>query len=125
MLIGSSSGAALAQWIAHKLGVNCRLAAASAIENVADLAAQLTNLGNRDILFVEDIHELGKAVAEVLFQSMENHVVNLVIGEGVERHSVKIELAQFSIIGETQKEEHLHSKLREKFGVSIHLTVNS
>src|SRR4051812_44199707 len=111
----------LAQIVARELGVNFRSTAGPVIAKAGDLAAQLTNLEERDALFIDEIHRLNPAVEEILYPAMEDFQLDLVIGEGPAARSVKIELPPFTLVGATTRAGLLTTPLRDRFGIPIRL----
>jgi Holliday junction DNA helicase RuvB len=111
----------LAQIIARELGVNFRSTSGPVIAKAGDLAAQLTNLEERDVLFIDEIHRLNPAVEEILYPAMEDYQLDLIIGEGPAARSVKIELPKFTLIGATTRAGLLTTPLRDRFGIPIRL----
>ena len=93
----------LAQIVARELGVNFRSTSGPVIAKAGDLAAQLTNLEERDVLFIDEIHRLNPAVEEILYPAMEDYQLDLIIGEGPAARSVKIDLAKFTLVGATTR----------------------
>ncbi len=117
----------LAQIVARELGVNFRSTSGPVIAKAGDLAAQLTNLEERDVLFIDEIHRLNPAVEEILYPAMEDFQLDLIIGEGPAARSVKIDLAKFTLVGATTRAGLLTTPLRDRFGIPIRLnfyTVN-
>jgi Holliday junction DNA helicase RuvB len=111
----------LAQIIARELNVNFRATSGPVIAKAGDLAALLTNLEDRDVLFIDEIHRLNPAIEEILYPAMEDYQLDLIIGEGPAARSVKIELARFTLIGATTRSGLLTTPLRERFGIPIRL----
>jgi holliday junction DNA helicase RuvB len=111
----------LAQIIARELGVNFRSTSGPVIAKAGDLAAQLTNLEERDVLFIDEIHRLNPAVEEILYPAMEDYQLDLIIGEGPAARSVKIELPKFTLVGATTRAGLLTTPLRDRFGIPIRL----
>jgi Holliday junction DNA helicase RuvB len=111
----------LAQIIARELGVNFRATSGPVIARAGDLAALLTNLEDRDVLFIDEIHRLNPAIEEILYPAMEDYQLDLIIGEGPGARSVKIDLARFTLIGATTRSGLLTTPLRERFGIPIRL----
>lgn len=111
----------LAQIIARELGVGLRATAGPIITKAGDLAALLTNLEPRDVLFIDEIHRLSPGVEEVLYPAMEDFVLDLIIGEGPAARSVKIDLPPFTLIGATTRAGLLTTPLRDRFGIPIYL----
>jgi holliday junction DNA helicase RuvB len=111
----------LAQIVARELGVNFRATSGPVIAKAGDLAALLTNLEDRDVLFIDEIHRLSPAVEEILYPAMEDFQLDLIIGEGPAARSVRIDLARFTLIGATTRTGLLTTPLRERFGIPIRL----
>jgi Holliday junction DNA helicase RuvB len=111
----------LAQILARELGVNFRSTSGPVIAKAGDLAAQLTNLEPRDVLFIDEIHRLNPAVEEILYPAMEDFQLDLIIGEGPAARSVKIDLARFTLVGATTRAGLLTTPLRDRFGIPVRL----
>ena len=111
----------LAQIVARELGVNFRATSGPVIAKAGDLAALLTNLEDRDVLFIDEIHRLNPAIEEILYPAMEDYQLDLIIGEGPAARSVKIDLARFTLIGATTRAGLLTTPLRDRFGIPIRL----
>ena len=111
----------LAQIVARELGVNFRSTSGPVIAKSGDLAAQLTNLEPRDVLFIDEIHRLNPAVEEILYPAMEDFQLDLIIGEGPAARSVKIDLARFTLVGATTRAGLLTTPLRDRFGIPVRL----
>ena len=111
----------LAQIVAKELGVGFRATSGPVIAKAGDLAALLTNLEERDVLFIDEIHRLNPAVEEVLYPAMEDFQLDLIIGEGPAARSVKIDLAKFTLVGATTRAGLLTNPLRDRFGIPIRL----
>jgi Holliday junction DNA helicase RuvB len=111
----------LAQIVSRELGVNFRATSGPVIAKAGDLAALLTNLEERDVLFIDEIHRLNPAVEEVLYPAMEDFQLDLIIGEGPAARSVKIDLAKFTLIGATTRAGLLTNPLRDRFGIPVRL----
>lgn len=107
----------LAGIIASELGVNIRITSGPAIEKPGDLAAILTNLGNYDVLFIDEIHGLSRGVEEVLYPAMEDYALDIIIGKGPSARSIRLDLPKFTLIGATTRAGLLTSPLRDRFGV--------
>ena len=107
----------LAGIIANELGVNFRITSGPAIERSGDLAALLTNLGERDVLFIDEIHRLSRSVAEVLYSAMEAFALDIIIGKGPSARSIRLDIAPFTLVGATTKAGALAAPLRDRFGV--------
>jgi len=111
----------LAHVIANELGVNLKHTSGPAIEKPGDLAAILTNLEERDVLFVDEIHRLSSVVEEILYPALEDYQLDLVIGEGPSARSIRLDLTSFTMIGATTRAGLLTSPLRDRFGISQRL----
>ena len=111
----------LAQIVARELGVNFRSTSGPVLAKAGDLAAILTNLEPRDVLFIDEIHRLNPAVEEILYPAMEDFELDLVIGEGPSARSVKIELAPFTLVGATTRSGLITTPLRDRFGIPVRL----
>ena len=111
----------LAQIMARELGVNFRATSGPVIAKAGDLAALLTNLEDRDVLFIDEIHRLSPAVEEVLYPAMEDFQLDLIIGEGPAARSVKIDLARFTLVAATTRIGLLTTPLRDRFGIPVRL----
>ncbi|WP_184231715.1 Holliday junction branch migration DNA helicase RuvB [Bosea sp. WAO] len=111
----------LAQIVARELGVNFRSTSGPVIAKAGDLAAQLTNLEERDVLFIDEIHRLNPAVEEILYPAMEDYQLDLIIGEGPAARSVKIDLPKFTLVGATTRAGLLTTPLRDRFGIPVRL----
>jgi Holliday junction DNA helicase RuvB len=107
----------LAGIIASELGVNLRITSGPAIEKAGDLAAILTNLGNFDVLFIDEIHRLNRNVEEILYPAMEDYALDIIIGKGPSARSLRLDLPKFTLIGATTRAGLLTSPLRDRFGV--------
>jgi len=115
----------LAQIVSRELGVNFRATSGPVIAKAGDLAALLTNLEERDVLFIDEIHRLNPAVEEILYPAMEDFQLDLIIGEGPAARSVKIDLAPFTLVGATTRAGLLTNPLRDRFGIPIRLNFYS
>jgi Holliday junction DNA helicase RuvB len=115
----------LAQIVARELGVNFRATSGPVIAKAGDLAALLTNLEERDVLFIDEIHRLNPAVEEILYPAMEDFQLDLIIGQGPAARSVKIDLAKFTLIGATTRAGLLTNPLRDRFGIPVRLNFYS
>jgi len=111
----------LAQIMARELGVNFRSTSGPVIAKSGDLAALLTNLEDRDVLFIDEIHRLNPAVEEILYPAMEDFQLDLIIGEGPAARSVKIDLARFTLVAATTRLGLLTNPLRDRFGIPVRL----
>ncbi len=107
----------MAYIITNELGVNFRISSASYIERVGDMAAILTNLNERDILFIEDMHRINKYVEEILPRAMKDFQLDIVIGQGESARSILLDLPNFTLIGSTSKRKLLSHSLLEQFGI--------
>src|SRR5690242_12726474 len=107
----------LAHIIAHELGVNLRQTSGPVLERPGDLAALLTNLEPRDVLFVDEIHRLSAVVEEVLYPALEDYKLDIMIGEGPAARSIKLEIPPFTLVGATTRAGLLTSPLRDRFGI--------
>jgi Holliday junction DNA helicase RuvB len=115
----------LAGIIANEMGVNMRITSGPAIEKAGDLAALLTNLQENDILFVDEIHRLNRAVEEILYPAMEDYAIDIIIGKGPSANSIRLDLPRFTLIGATTRSGQLTAPLRDRFGVSLRLELYS
>ncbi len=115
----------LAQIVARELGVNFRATSGPVIVKAGDLAALLTNLEERDVLFIDEIHRLNPAVEEILYPAMEDFQLDLIIGEGPAARSVKIDLCKFTLVGATTRAGLLTNPLRDRFGIPVRLNFYS
>lgn len=115
----------LAGIIASELGVNFRVTSGPAIEKQGDLAAILTNLGNYDVLFIDEIHRLNRSVEEILYPALEDYALDIIIGKGPSARSLRIDLPKFTLIGATTRIGLLTSPLRDRFGVISRLEMYS
>ncbi len=106
----------LAHIIANEIGNSIKVTSGPAIERTGDLAAILTNLSDGDILFIDEIHRLNKAVEEVLYPAMEDYVLDIIIGKGPSARTLRLDLPKFTLIGATTKVSGLSSPLRDRFG---------
>lgn len=111
----------LAQIVARELGVNFRSTSGPVISKAGDLAALLTNLEPRDVLFIDEIHRLNPAVEEILYPALEDFELDLIIGDGPAARSIKIDLAQFTLVGATTRAGLLATPLRDRFGIPVRL----
>ncbi len=107
----------LANIIANELNVNIRVTSGPAIERQGDLAAILTNLGDNDVLFIDEIHRLSKTVEEILYSAMEDFALDIIIGKGPAARSVRLDLPRFTLIGATTRLGAIAAPLRDRFGV--------
>jgi len=111
----------LAHIIANEMGANVRVTSGPALERVGDLAAILSNLSKGDILFIDEIHRLPKAIEEVLYPAMEDYALDLVVGKGPSARTLRLALEPFTIIGATTRLSLLSAPLRDRFGTIFHL----
>src|SRR5215470_16289836 len=111
----------LAQIVARELSVNFRATSGPVIAKAGDLAALLTNLEERDVLFIDEIHRLNPAIEEILYPAMEDYQLDLIIGTGPAARSVKIDIARFTLIGATTRAGLLTTPLRDRFGIPVRL----
>jgi len=111
----------LAQIVARELGVGFRATSGPVIAKAGDLAALLTNLEERDVLFIDEIHRLNPAVEEILYPAMEDFQLDLIIGEGPAARSVRIDLSKFTLVGATTRAGLLTTPLRDRFGIPVRL----
>ena len=109
----------LAGIIAQEMGVNIRITSGPAIEKPGDLAALLTNLSENDILFVDEIHRLNRAVEEILYPAMEDYAIDIIIGKGPSANSIRLDVPKFTLIGATTRAGSLSAPLRDRFGVTL------
>ena len=111
----------LAQIVAREMGVGFRATSGPVIAKSGDLAALLTNLEEGDVLFIDEIHRLAPAVEEVLYPAMEDHALDIMIGEGPSARSVRIDLPRFTLVGATTRQGLLTTPLRDRFGIPVRL----
>ncbi|WP_336512959.1 Holliday junction branch migration DNA helicase RuvB [Clostridium sp. Cult1] len=111
----------LANIIANEMGVNARITSGPAIERPGDLASILTNLGEEDVLFIDEIHRINRTVEEILYPAMEDYALDIIIGKGPSARSVRLDLSKFTLIGATTRAGLLTSPLRDRFGVMLNL----
>ena len=111
----------MAAVIANEMGVNMRITSGPTIEKAGDLAALLTNLQENDILFVDEIHRLNRAVEEILYPAMEDYAIDIIIGKGPSANSIRLDLPKFTLIGATTRAGQLTAPLRDRFGVNLRL----
>ncbi|HHW15091.1 MAG TPA: Holliday junction branch migration DNA helicase RuvB, partial [Firmicutes bacterium] len=111
----------LAHIIANELGVNLRVTSGPALERPGDLAAILTNLEPRDVLFIDEIHRLNRTVEEILYPAMEDFALDIIIGKGPGARSVRLDLSPFTLVGATTRAGLLTSPLRDRFGIVARL----
>jgi len=115
----------LAGIVSSELGVSLRITSGPAIEKAGDLAAILTNLGNFDVLFIDEIHRLNRSVEEILYPAMEDFALDIIIGKGPSARSIRLDLPKFTLIGATTRAGLLTSPLRDRFGVICRLDMYS
>ncbi|MBE6827454.1 MAG: Holliday junction branch migration DNA helicase RuvB [Ruminococcaceae bacterium] len=113
----------LAGIIANEMGVQIRVTSGPAIEKQGDLAALLTNLNDGDVLFIDEIHRLSRAVEEVLYPAMEDNALDIIIGKGPSARSIRLDLPRFTLVGATTRAGQLSAPLRDRFGVIARLEI--
>lgn len=111
----------LSNIIANEMGVNIRTTSGPAIEKPGDLAAILTNLADGDVLFIDEIHRLSRAVEEILYPAMEDFTLDLIVGKGPSAQSIRVPLPRFTLIGATTRAGQLTTPLRDRFGIPLKL----
>ena len=111
----------LAHVLANEMGVNIKITSGPAIENAGDLAAILTNLRAGDILFIDEVHRLGRAIEEVLYPAMEDYALDIIIGKGPAARSIRLKLPRFTVIGATTRLALVTAPLRARFGAVYRL----
>ncbi len=111
----------LAGIIANEMGVNLRITSGPAIEKPGDLAALLTNLTENDVLFIDEIHRLSRAIEEILYPALEDNALDIMIGKGPSARSIRIDLPKFTLVGATTRAGQLTTPLRDRFGVLLRL----
>lgn len=111
--------------IAHEMGVNLRITTGPAIEKPGDLVSLLTSLSENDVLFIDEIHRLSRAVEEILYPALEDRVIDIIIGKGPSARSIRMDLKPFTLIGATTRAGQLSSPLRDRFGVIQRLELYS
>src|SRR5512137_624309 len=111
----------LAHIIAHEMGGEIRITSGPSIERAGDLAAIVTNLQPGDVLFIDEIHRLGRALEEILYPAMEDFALDLVVGSGPGARTVRLELPRFTLVGATTRVGLLSGPLRDRFGIVHHL----
>src|ERR1700751_77092 len=111
----------LAQIVARELGVNFRATSGPVLAKAGDLAAILTNLEPRDVLFIDEIHRLAANVEEILYPALEDHVLDLMIGDGPSARSIRIDLSPFTLVAATTRAGMLATPLRDRFGIPLRL----
>lgn len=107
----------LSSIIAHEMGVNLRVTTGPAIEKAGDLVSLLTSLSDNDVLFIDEIHRLPRAVEEILYPALEDGVIDIIIGKGPSARSIRMDLKPFTLIGATTRAGQLSAPLRDRFGV--------
>ncbi len=115
----------LSHIIANEIGSQIKITSGPSIENAADLAAILTNLGPNDVLFIDEIHRMSKAVEEILYPAMEDYALDFIVGKGPSARSMRLKIQPFTLIGATTKAGNLSSPLRDRFGVLCRLELYS
>lgn len=115
----------LSNIIANEMNVNIRVTSGPAIEKPGDLVALLTNMGERDILFIDEIHRMSRSVEEVLYPAMEDYEIDIIIGKGPAARSFRMKLPKFTLIGATTRAGQLSTPLRDRFGVLLKLELYS
>src|SRR6187455_3293375 len=111
----------LATIVARELGVNVRYTSGPAIERAGDLAAILTSLDERDVLFIDEVHRLNRAVEEILYPAMEDYALDVMIGKGPSARSLRLSLKPFTVVGATTRAGRISSPLRDRFGATYRL----
>lgn len=111
----------LAGIIANEMGTNMRVTSGPAIEKPGDLAALLTNLSENDVLFIDEIHRLSRAIEEIMYTALEDNALDIMIGKGPSARSIRIDLPKFTLVGATTRAGQLTSPLRDRFGVILRL----
>ena len=111
----------LAGIIANEMGVNLKITSGPAIERPCDLAALMTSLDEGDVLFIDEIHRLPKMVAEVLYPAMEDFAIDIMVGPAQAKHSIRLDLPHFTLVGATTRSGQLAAPLRDRFGVQLRL----
>ena len=111
----------LANIIAAEMGVSIRITSGPALEKTGDIVALLTNLQEGDILFIDEIHRLNRAVEEILYPAMEDFAIDIIVGKGPSANSIRLDLPRFTLIGATTRAGQLSSPLRDRFGVQLRL----
>ena len=107
----------LSNIIANEMGSNIRITSGPAIEKAGDLAAILTSLSERDVLFIDEIHRLNKSVEEILYPALEDFTLDIIIGKGPSARSIRLDLPKFTLIGATTRAGALTTPLRDRFGI--------
>lgn len=111
----------LSSIIAHEMGANLRITTGPAIEKPGDLVSLLTSLSENDVLFIDEIHRLSRAVEEILYPALEDRVIDIIIGKGPSARSIRMDLKPFTLIGATTRSGQLSAPLRDRFGVIMRL----
>ena len=111
----------LSSIIANEMGVNIRITSGPAIEKQGDLVALLTNLNDKDILFIDEIHRLNRTIEEILYPAMEDYEIDIIVGKGPSARSIRLTLPKFTLIGATTRAGQLSTPLRDRFGVLLKL----
>ena len=111
----------LSNIIAHEMGVNIRVTSGPAIEKQGDLVAILTNLSDRDVLFIDEIHRLPRHIEEILYPAMEDKRIDIIIGKGPSAQSIHLPLPNFTLVGATTRAGQLSTPLRDRFGILLRL----
>ena len=111
----------LSHIIAHELGVNIKITSGPVLEKPADLAGLLTNLGERDVLFIDEIHRLSTVVEEYLYSAMEDYKIDIMLDSGPNARSIQLNLNPFTLVGATTRSGLLSSPLRSRFGITSRL----
>ncbi len=111
----------LSNIIANEMGCNIRVTSGPAIEKQGDLVALLTNLGEGDVLFIDEIHRLSRSIEEILYPAMEDYAIDIIIGKGPSARSIRIDLPKFTLIGATTRAGQLTTPLRDRFGLLLKL----
>ncbi len=107
--------------IAKEMGVDLRITTGPAIERPGDLAALLTNLSPGDVLFIDEIHRLSRAVEEILYPALEDHAIDIIVGKGPSARSIRVDLPEFTLVGATTRAGQLSAPLRDRFGIVLRL----
>lgn len=115
----------LSHIISNEMGSQIKITSGPSIENAADLAAILTNLGTNDVLFIDEIHRISKSVEEILYPAMEDYALDFIVGKGPSARSMRLKIQPFTLIGATTKAGNLSSPLRDRFGISCRLELYS
>ncbi|MCI8589463.1 MAG: Holliday junction branch migration DNA helicase RuvB [Clostridiales bacterium] len=115
----------LSNIIANEMGVNIRVTSGPAIEKQGDLVALLTNLNDKDILFIDEIHRLSRTIEEILYPAMEDYEIDIIVGKGPSARSIRLTLPKFTLVGATTRAGQLSTPLRDRFGVLLKLELYS